>query len=174
MEKFYELSISGEESKLHKMIVPAMIISLFLATGIFIFTGLIPAFDIFNSNMFLPLFIAKRLTMVEYDYEFTDGELEISAIYERVRRKVKGNINLREVEIVAPLGNSELKRYSNVKVKKCYNNIQEGKKVYVIVVRWETKMVAYEVLIDQKMLDLFFFQIHKRLLDNKNKGSFIK
>ncbi len=42
------------------------------------------------------------------------------------------------------------------------------------MVRWETKMVAYEVLIDQKMLDLFFFQIHKRLLDNKNKGSFIK
>ena len=34
MEKFYELSISGEESKLHKMIVPAMIISLFLAAGI--------------------------------------------------------------------------------------------------------------------------------------------
>ncbi len=68
------------------------------------------------------------------------------------------------------LGNSELNRYSNVKVKKCYNNIQEGKKkVYVIVVRWETKMVAYEVLIDQKMLDLFFFQIHKRLLDNKKK-----
>ncbi len=173
MEKFYELSISGEESKLHKMIVPTMIISLFLAKqGIFIFTGLIPAL-IFLILICLPLFIAKRLTMVEYDYEFTDGELEISAIYERVRRKVKGNINLREVEIIAPLGNSELKRYSNVKVKKCYNNIQEGKKVYVIVVRWETKMVAYEVLIDQKMLDLFFFQIHKRLLDNK-KGSFIK
>ena len=115
MEKFYELSISGEESKLHKMIVPAMIISLFLAAGIFIFTGLIPAL-IFLILICLPLFIAKRLTMVEYDYEFTDGELEISAIYERVRRKVKGNINLRKIEIVAPLGNSELKRYSNVKV----------------------------------------------------------
>ena len=72
MEKFYELSISGEESKLHKMIVPAMIISLFLAAGIFIFTGLIPAL-IFLILICLPLFIAKRLTMVEYDYEFTDG-----------------------------------------------------------------------------------------------------
>ena len=102
--------------------------------------------------------------MVEYDYEFTDGELEISAIYERVRRKVKGNINLREIEIIAPLGNSELNRYSNVKVKKCYNNIQEGKMVYVIVVRWETKMVAYEVLIDQKMLDLFFFSNPQKVI----------
>lgn len=163
MEKFYELSISGEESKLHKMIVSAMIISLFLAAGIFIFTGLIPAL-IFLILICLPLFIAKRLTMVEYDYEFTDGELEISAIYERVRRKVKGNINLREVEIIAPLGNSELNRYSNVKVKKCYNNIQEGKMVYVIVVRWETKMVAYEVLIDQKMLDLFFFSNPQKVI----------
>ncbi|XZI80927.1 hypothetical protein ACSXED_06860 [Clostridium perfringens] len=163
MEKFYELSISGEESKIHKMIVPAMIISLFLAAGIFIFTGLIPAL-IFLILICLPLFIAKRLTMVEYDYEFTDGELEISAIYERVRRKVKGNINLREVEIIAPLGNSELNRYSNVKVKKCYNNIQEGKMVYVIVVRWETKMVAYEVLIDQKMLDLFFFSNPQKVI----------
>lgn len=165
MEKFYELSISGEESKLHKMIVPAMIISLFLAAGIFIFTGLIPTLIFLILILIcLPLFIAKRLTMVEYDYEFTDGELEISAIYERVRRKVKGNINLREVEIIAPLGNSELNRYSNVKVKKCYNNIQEGKKVYVIVVRWETKMVAYEVLIDQKMLDLFFFSNPQKVI----------
>ena len=128
-----------------------------------IFTGLIPAL-IFLILICLPLFIAKRLTMVEYDYEFTDGELEISAIYERVRRKVKGNINLREIEIIAPLGNSELNRYSNVKVKKCYNNIQEGKMVYVIVVRWETKMVAYEVLIDQKMLDLFFFSNPQKVI----------
>lgn len=163
MEKFYELSIKSEESALHKLITPVMIISLFFAAGIFMFVGLIPAL-IFLLIICLPLFIAKRLSMVEYDYEFTDGELEISAIYERVRRKVKGNINLREVEIVAPLGNGELKRYSNAKVKKCYNKVQDGKKVYVIVVRWETKMVAYEVLIDQKMLDLFFFSNPQKVI----------
>ncbi|MDZ5252415.1 hypothetical protein [Clostridium sp. LIBA-8841] len=163
MEKFYELSIKSEESALHKLIAPVMIISLFFAAGIFMFVGLIPAL-IFLLIICLPLFIAKRLSMVEYDYEFTDGELEISAIYERVRRKVKGNINLREVEIVAPLGNSELKRYSNAKVKKCYNKVQNDKKVYVIVVRWETKMVAYEVLINQKMLDLFFFSNPQKVI----------
>ena len=36
--------------------------------------------------------------------------------------------------------------------------------VYVIVVRWETKMVAYEVLIDQKMLDLFFFSNPQKVI----------
>lgn len=163
MEKFYELSISGDEPKLHKIIVPAMGLSLFLAAGAFIFMGLIPAL-IFLILICLPLFIAKRLTMVEYDYEFTDGELEISAIYERVRRKVKGNIDLREVEVIAPLGNSALDRYSNAKVIKCYTNPQEGKQVYVIVVRWETKMVAYEILVDKKLLDLIFFSNPQKVI----------
>ncbi|MGG5462079.1 hypothetical protein [Clostridium sp. B9] len=163
MEKFYELSIRSEESTLHKIIAPAMILSLFIAAGIFMFVNFIFA-AIFLIVICLPLFILKRLSMVEYDYEFTDGELEISAIYERVRRKVKGNINLKDIEIAAPIGHAELNRYSNAKVKKCYNVPQDGKKVYVIVVRWETKMVAYQLLIDQKMLDLFFFSNPQKVI----------
>lgn len=163
MDKFYELCIREEESTLHKILKPATIISLFLAAGIFIFLGLIQSI-VFLVIISLPLFMCKRLSMVEYDYEFTDGELDISAIYERVRRKVKGNINLKDIEIAAPLGHAELNRYSNAKSKKCYVIPKEGKKVYVVVVREESKMVAYELLLDQKMIDLFFFSNPQKVI----------
>lgn len=163
MEKFYELCITGKESALHKILAQATIISLFLAAGIFIFLNSITTI-IFLVAITLPLFVCKRLSMVEYDYEFTDGELEIGAIYERVRRKVKGNINLRDIEIAAPLGHAELNRYSTVKVKKCYILPEEGKKVYRIVVRCESKMVAYDLALDQKMIDLFFFSNPQKVI----------
>lgn len=155
MEKFYELSILAQESQKYKILKMLNIVFLVFMV---MFMLVYPTLGlIIGLLLVLPTYLIKRVAFVEYDYEFNSGELTFSAIYEKKRRKEKGTIFLKEIELMAPINSQELDRYKNVKVIKCYNDLEKDKMLYSIVVKWETKMRAYHVMIDERMLDLCYF-----------------
>ena len=155
MEKFYEMSVGAGDLKKYNLLRNINIASLFLSFTLFVIS---PIFGVVSLVVFsLPTFILKRKSYAEYDYEFNSGDLTISGVYEKQRRKKIGDIILNQIEIMAPIGSEELNRFSDAKVKKCYNEVKNGQMEYSIVVKWETKRVAYHVSIDKHMLDLCFF-----------------
>ncbi|MPQ44535.1 hypothetical protein [Clostridium tarantellae] len=156
MEKFYEISSTATDFSKYNLFKNLTTASLILALLVFMYLS--PTIAVIICILVvLPMFLLKRNALVEYDYEFNSGELTISAIYEKKRRKEKGVIFLKEIELMAPVNSTELNKYSNAKVLKCYSNINDNREIYSIVVRWETQTRAYHIALDKTMVDLCFY-----------------
>lgn len=156
MEKFYEMSVGAGDLKKYNLLKNINIATYVISFFALVMTGVLGGVIAFLV-LSLPTFILKRKAYAEYDYEFNSGELTISAVYEKQRRKKIGDIALNQIEIMAPIDSEDARKFSDAQVKKCYNDVKEGQMEYSIVVKWETKRVAYHVAIDKQMLDLCFF-----------------
>lgn len=162
MDKFYELMVTPNNDKKYNIVNSLFIISLILDIVLFIIYPIIMFFVAIIIT--IPSFFIKRKAFVEYEYEFTEGDLDVSAIYEKKRRKYLIGIDIRKIECMAPKDHELCKRYKVFKEASYYCGILDNKKVYSIIVKEDGKFNKYNVFLDKKMVDLCYFKNPQKVI----------
>lgn len=156
MDNFYEQLITSKEDKNYKKAVNLMYVAFGLA---FIVTFLLG--QIFLGIVFLIigiiLFFLKKNFHVEYEYAFTNGEIDIDRIFEMKSRKRAISFNIREIELMAEENSEEIKAFTNkpAKILNLCEKDYEGT-LYVVMLTRGSEKVQIKFTPDEKFLDLCF------------------
>ena len=70
---------------------------------------------------------------IEYEYLYINGNLDIDKIMSKSRRKKAFEMNVSELELLAPAGSPELRPFQGLKAKD-YTSGEEGRKAYEMIV----------------------------------------
>lgn len=112
---------------------------------------------LFGMGVLIPYFIVAFLIMigvdiylfrsmdVEYEYLYINGNLDIDKIMSKSRRKQVFEMNVSELEILAPLGSPELRPFQGVKAID-YTSGESDKNVYEMIVlkNGEKRKIMFE------------------------------
>lgn len=150
MEKFYEISIGAGSLKNYKKFKILNIVSYILVAILFLNSAILSVLAFITLS--IPTFILRKKSYAEYDYEFNSGQLTISCVYEKSKRKEIANIVMKNIKSMEPSVNKDLK---NLKIKRCYNEKSKDKKPYIILAN--NNIEGYEVMLDEKMAELCYF-----------------
>ena len=84
---------------------------------------------------------------IEYEYDYTNGSLEIAKIIDNAKRKTILNIEPSEVKLVAAVGTNDALRYDHLKLKTydCSSREPEAKN-YILVGHSEAKGNDFKVI----------------------------
>jgi hypothetical protein len=100
------------------------------------------------------LFIYKGKLYTEYEYVYTNGDVDIDSIVEQKKRKRLLSFNLSNVQLIAGVDSDDYKSFSNKPekiVKYCIKNTSE--KVYVAIITGGTNRVQLFFTPDEAFLD---------------------
>lgn len=80
------------------------------------FTSLVPdlILGLISVASCVLLFLFRGRLRTEYEYNFTNGELSFAAVYNNVKRKSLGNLNVKTVEAFGPVNSGAFNRYINM------------------------------------------------------------
>ena len=151
-DAYYEQLVT-RKSRPTEWLIRFLIIFILLAVLVFglPFVGffIIPIVLIFAVLAFY--FVFPRLN-VEYEYTILNHELQIDAIYNKARRKTLLTVDIKDAEVIAPKGSSELNYFKADKTLN-YTSGYPGKSVYVICV--PVKQVKTAILLEpnDKMIE---------------------
>lgn len=113
----------------------------FAAIGMMITILLLPAILL----VCLDIFLFKSWN-IEYEYAITGTDLDIAKIMSKERRKSLHSFDLKKAELIAPSNNYKVKDLErNAKVLD-YTSREEGRDLYVILIRDEKNF--YKVLVE--------------------------
>lgn len=138
-----EQFIENNNDKILKVVTAVKTLILVFAALTYIFESLTLAVLIL-----LVYVIVHFLTLsffVEYEYELTEDELDLSKIMSKKKRKLIKTINLRNAEFFKDASEFSPQRYSNVKVVKLYTKEYVNKEKQVILINESGDMRAYEL-----------------------------
>ena len=93
-------------------VLPVVITVLFFLTGLLIN----PLFLIAGMAMILADMWLLPRQNVEYEYSYVNGELDIAEIYSKKIRKEVAAFDMKEMEILAPVGSDSLAEYKKLPV----------------------------------------------------------
>jgi hypothetical protein len=99
-------------------------------------------------------FFYKRKLFVEFEYQFTNGEIDIEKIIEMKKRSKITTFNIKEVGLIAPEYSDAIKDYSNKPsaIVKCYPDTAKGK-VYIAMVTEGNNRMQLRFVPNEKFLD---------------------
>ena len=128
----------------------------FLVVGLFIVV-LSPPIGIFFIIIGVITFFLKKKFYTEYEYTFTNGAIDIDAIYEARKRKHVSTFEIKDAELVAPLNSDYVKDFSN-KPEKILNCVVDDtdKKVFTVMLTKGASRLQLKFTPDEKFLDLCF------------------
>ena len=97
--------------------------------------------------MLIDLFLIVNNKNVEYEYDYTNGSLEIAKIIDNSKRKKVVTVEASEVKMVAAIGTNESLKYDHVQLKTydCSAHDSEQKD-YILVAHSEAKGNDFKVL----------------------------
>lgn len=130
MDNFYEQLNSLGVTTSYKVVNAFTYVLLILGLFNLTILQIVPAALLILSG--LGLFFLKKKMLVEYEYAFTNGEVDIDKIIEMKRRKKVLNLKAKDIEILAKAGSDELRDHNvnGLKVVDCSlkgnNNIYEA------------------------------------------------
>ena len=142
-EVYYEVMVAKKASPLMKVLqisAIAMTVVCVFAMFIGMLWSLVLAVVFGAAAYFLKIF-----NRVEYEYLYIDKELQIDRILAKNSRKRMETLDLKELEVLAPVRSHELDRYRNRNVKtKDYSSGKEGNNTlkYMLVVK--DKQIIFE------------------------------
>ena len=143
MGDFYAEQLVKKKTEVKDIVIKIGLIILtvlsFLAVFMIPFGILVPAAFIV-ADVFL-----FRLLDVEYEYLYTNGDLDIDKIMHKERRKNVFSVDVHDMEVLAPSGSAELLPYRNIKPNDFSSRIQ-GKELYemILTVKGIKKRVIFE------------------------------
>lgn len=102
-------------------------------------------------------FFMKKKAYVEYEYVFTNGVIDIDAIFEQKKRKRLVSFDAKDMELLAEAESNYVKDFSNKpdKVLSCFQ-IKSGKIVYVAMVTGGVERLQFKFTPDKRFLDLCY------------------
>lgn len=158
---FYEQFLQSEETNLYKAV----------KLGEKIFAGLSFIYLIFSVTLklsvlitissfavyFILYYLRKNVLYVEYEYEFTNGNITIDCIKDREKRKSVVSFEIADTVILARKGSNYVNDVPNKpeKIIKCYPSNFKGD-VYVAVLKNGSINAQIEMIPNDELLSLCF------------------
>ncbi len=151
MDHFYEQLIRTSKTSFYKTVNAATLI--FACIGIACFSLNIILALVFLSVAVAGFFYKQRL-FVEYEYQFTNGEIDIDKIIEMKKRSKIATFHIKEVELLAPENSDSIENYGNKpkNILKCYPATSKAR-VYVAMVTEGSNKMQLNFIPDEKFLD---------------------
>ncbi|MDP4088731.1 MAG: DUF6106 family protein [Bacillota bacterium] len=156
MDSFYEQLVTTKKTFTYSLAnngtYVAGVLALMLLGGMQFIFGLIMA------AIAVALFFVKKNLYVEYEYDFTNGDIGIDKIMEMKSRKKVINLGVKDIELLAPLGSQHVKDFSNKpdKVLKLYPPTVEEKKLYSAMVTGGEHRVQMIFAPNERFLELCY------------------
>ncbi|MDP4144439.1 MAG: DUF6106 family protein [Bacillota bacterium] len=155
MDNFYEQFVQTVESKVYKATKIGIVIAVLMALFYLFIMRFI--FALFPAILAVLLFILKKRLYIEYEYEFTNGEIDIDRILDKKKRTRAFSFNIRDVQLMGPLDSDEIKNYKEEIVKELdlYPSGTD-KKVYTAMLTNGAVKVRVNFVPDEEFVDLCF------------------
>lgn len=155
MDNFYEQLVSTEKPAKYTLAktMVYVLVALALASS---FIG-----QMLLSILFLALagglFFIKKNFFLEYEYVFTNGEIDIDKIFEMKSRKRAITFSIKEIELLAIENSDAVKNFSN-KPSKILSLFPENtkSKIYVAMVTGGAERVQIRFTPDEKFIECCF------------------
>lgn len=155
MDNFYEQLVTTYKTMNYKFI--SFIMYFFIILGLFMFftLNLIPGIVLLIVSG--GLYFYRRNLYVEYEYDFTNGEIDIDKILEMKKRTRVLTFSVKNVELLAPENSDEVKDFSGkpTKVMKCYPSTTK-ETIYVAFITGGAERVQLKFVPDKELLDHCF------------------
>ena len=155
MDNFYEQLENTEETTNYKIMKIAMYVFGVIALLSLSTVQIIPC--IFSVIVAAAAFFMKKKAYVEYEYVFTNGVIDIDAIYEQRKRKRMVSFDAKDMELLAEAESNYVKDFSNKPDKElsCFQ-AKTSKIVYVAMVTGGTERLQFRFTPDKGFLDLCY------------------
>lgn len=102
-------------------------------------------------GIILVIFLVFPYFKVEYEYSLLNHYLEISAIYNKEKRKKKADIDIQKADIIAPTGSPRLNSYRPSKTMD-FGSGDKAAKTYSIMTSKDNTLYCLIIEPDEKML----------------------
>jgi hypothetical protein len=153
MDNFYEQLENTEKPTKYKIMNGAMYVFAVLS-AMFLFALQIILF-IIAIAITVALFFLKKKAYVEYEYVFTNGEVDIDVIYEMKKRKRLASFNIKSVELLAEESSYYVKDFSNKPDKQVKGYLANSdKKVYIAMITGGVERLQLFFTPDKGFLDV--------------------
>ena len=154
MDHFYEQLVTTYKTGFYKIANGATFIFVLIAMASFS-TNLI--FAIILLGVAGVCFFYKRNLFVEYEYQFTNGEIDIEKILEMKKRSRVATFHIKEVGLLAPEDSDAVKSYHNKpkSIVNCCTNTSKAR-VYVAMITEGNNKMQLKFVPDEKFLEHCF------------------
>lgn len=155
MDNFYEQLVTTFKTTKYKIASSGVYVFLVLGFLAMILGSVIPSLLLLALSG--GLFILKKKLYIEYEYEFTNGDIDIDKILEMKKRTRVISFNIKEVELIAPENSSFVKDFSS-KPEKILNFYPStsNTQIYVAMVTGGNERVQIRFVPDEKFLNLCY------------------
>ncbi|OPJ60107.1 DUF6106 family protein [Clostridium oryzae] len=155
MDNFYEQLVRTKKTGLYQFVNGATYVVGVFGLLMFGAAQLIPA--VLFVAIAVGLFFLKRNFYVEYEYDFTNGEIDFDKIVEMRSRKRVLTIDVKHIELLAPSDSDAVKDFSGKpeKVLKLYPSTSEAKQ-YTAIVTGGTERTQIIFVPDEKFIELCY------------------
>ena len=156
MDNFYEQLLTTKEHFTYKVADVLMYLLVILGVASLIILGQFLLFIVFVLTA-VGIFFAKKNLFIEYEYIFTNGEIDIDKIFEMKKRKRIISFNIKDVEIIAKDNSQYIKDFINKpnKVINLYPPNYNGQ-IFVAILNKGAEMIMIKFAPDEKILNLAF------------------
>lgn len=103
------------------------------------------------------LFFLSRSLYIEYEYDFTNGDIDIDKIIHMSKRKRTVSFNVKDIEVLAPINSDSIKDFSGKpdKLISCYPATYEGN-IYIAMVTGGADRFQLKFAPDEEFLNLCY------------------
>lgn len=160
-DNFYEQFVGANDSAAYKVVGVIMKISIVFGVLYMLssaFLGLLGIIlTILCAIIYFSMIILKRKIYLDYEYDFTNGEIDIVSIGDKIKRKVIITFDIKEIGILAAKDSDEIRDFSNRpnRILKCYPKDTDDK-IYTIILIKSGKSIQIEFVPDKEFLNLCF------------------
>lgn len=155
MDNFYEQLVTAKENGKYRVANSATYIVGVLGLLMFGGGGLAFILGLIFIAAAVGLFFLKRNLYVEYEYNFTNGEIDVDKIFEMKSRKRIITFSVKDLELLAPEDSYYVKDFGN-KPEKVLNLYPKNtdKKVYTAMVTGGTERAQVKFVPNEELLEL--------------------
>ncbi|WP_010237551.1 DUF6106 family protein [Clostridium arbusti] len=163
MDVFYEQFVGRKDDKFYNFVKLSAYAAGIIALGFFSIAK-IAGFVLFIIIAGV-IFIVKRKLYAEYEYAFTNGEIDIDKITDKSNRKTVSNFHIRDIEVMAEKDSGIIKN-SDFKYDKELNfyNKNNSNAVYSILLIYSGEKLKINFVPDKKFLELCFLMNNKKVI----------
>lgn len=99
-------------------------------------------FPLITLGLVFGAYFLFTMLSIEYEYVYTNGELDIDKIINKSRRKRVFSVDVRAIEVMAHISDKEYEReFANLKKTMDFSSGTVGKNTYVAKVEYKNEMV---------------------------------
>lgn len=151
MDHFYEQLITTSKTSFYKIANASTII--FGCLGL-LCLGINIILAIVLLSVAVVCFFYKKRLFVEYEYQFTNGEIDIDKIIEMKKRKKVVSFHIKEVGLLAAEDSEAVGNYGNKpkNILKCYPTTSKAR-IYVAMVTEGNNRMQLRFIPDEKFLE---------------------